>query len=265
MADLISNGFVFWYPTQSLDGAQAGVVNDPDRIWFRDLAIPPASNSEYFWHISASMPGGTDITASYVHDLGLTYFSGSINAFPVDGYSQHQTQALIAYEDAGGQTLQSALFSQQLWGEDLAEGPVIQPSFIGPSTLDPAWSYDFSVGGGIFIVTSSNVTNKGVRFPTWYWTAEDNPGTSGFQQIVYNDPQEQAQFIADKFVFNPTDKAALLTAQPEKQLAKVLAYVGAIFLTASEYPGGSGNYVLDIPAYMKEDGGAGLDIYKLGI
>jgi hypothetical protein len=35
-------------------------------------------------------------------------------------------------------------------------------------------------------------------------------------------------------------KAYILTAQPEKQLTKAVAYVGGIFLTASEYPPGSG-------------------------
>ena len=264
MADLISNGFVFWYPTQSLDGANAGVVNDPDRTWFRDVAAPPASTSEFFWHISASLPGGTDITASYVHDNGLTYFSGSENAVPSDNYTTHQASVLIAYEDAGGQVLQSALFGTQLWGEDFAQGPVILPSFVGPTTItDPQFSYDFSIGGAIFIVTSSIAGAKGMKHPEWYWTVGPAVGESG--PIVYNDPEDQAQFIADHFIFNAADKAALLQLQPEKQLAKVVAYVGAIFLTASEYPGGSGNYVLDIPAYMKQDGGAGLDIYKLGI
>jgi hypothetical protein len=264
MADLISNGFVFWYPTQSLDGGQAGVVNDPDRIWFRDIAIPPSSNSEYFWHISASMPDGFDITASYVHDNGLTYFSGSIDAVPSDDYTTHQSSSLIAYESAGGQELQSSLFSTQLWGEDFTQGPVILPSFVGPTTItDPQFSYDFSVGGAIFIVTSSIAGAKGMKHPEWYWTVGPAVGESG--PIIYNDPEDQAQFIADHFITNAADKAALLTAQPEKQLAKVVAYVGAIFLTASEYPLGSGYYVLDIPAYMKEDGGVGLDIYKLGI
>ena len=262
MADLISNGFVFWYPTQSLAGGQAGVVNDPDRIWFRDIAAPPASTSAFFWHISASLPGGTDITASYVHDLGLTYFSGSVNAVPSDDYTTHQSSSLIAYESAGGQELQSALNSNQLWGEDII-GPTILPSFVGPKTIDPQFSYDFSVGGAIFIVTSSYVSTKGVRSPDWYWTVGPAVGESG--PIVYNDPEDQAQFIADHFITNAADKAALLTAQPEIQLAKVVAYVGAIFLTASEYPLGSGNYVLDIPSYMKQDGGVGLDIYKLGI
>jgi hypothetical protein len=264
MADLISNGFVFWYPTQSLAGGQAGVVNDPDRIWFRDGAAPPASDSEYFWHISASMPGGTDITASYVHDNGLTYFSGSIDAVPSNDYTTHQSSSLIAYESAGGQVLQSALFSTQLWGEDFAQGPVILPSFVGPTTItDPQFDYDFSIGGAIFIVTSSIAGAKGMKHPEWYWTT--GPGIGESEPSVYNNPEDQAQFIADHFITNAADKAALLTAQPEVQLAKVVAYVGAIFLTASEYPLGSGNYVLDIPSYMKQDGGVGLDIYKLGI
>jgi hypothetical protein len=260
MANLISHGFVFWYPTQSLAGGNAGVVNDPNRTWFRDQAIPPASSVEYFWHISASLPGldTNDVPLALIHDLGLTYFTGSQP--PTADTDQQKTNAGINYAENGGLELQAALNSSQLYGEDLT-GPTIFPSFFGPT---PDFSYDFSLGGGILIVTGSfNVlgAGKGIRDLRWYWTAQDDT-PSEFQQIVYNTPEDQAQFIADKFVFNPTDKNNILTGQPEVQLTKAVAYVGGIFLTASEY--GIGNYVLDIPAYMKEGGGAGLDIYKLG-
>ena len=261
MANLISHGFVFWYPTQSLAGGNAGVVNDPNRLWFRDQAVPPASSVEYFWHISASLPGldPVDVPPSLINDLGLTYFTGSQP--PNEDIGEQQKNAGINYAENGGLELQAALNSSQLYGEDLV-GPTIFPSFFGPT--DSGFSYDFSLGGGILIVTGSfNVAGvaKGIRDLRWYWTAEDIPGEF---PTVYNLPEEQAQFIADKLVFDPIAKATILTAQPEKQLAKAVAYVGGIFLTASEYPLGSGYYVLDIPYYMKEGGGVGLDIYKLG-
>jgi hypothetical protein len=79
MANLISHGFVFWYPTMSLASGQAGVVNDPNRLWFRDIYTPPASSVEYFWHISASLPGldPVDVATGSINDYGLTYFTGS--------------------------------------------------------------------------------------------------------------------------------------------------------------------------------------------
>ena len=52
MANLISHGFVFWYPTMSLASGQAGVVNDPNRTWFKDIYTPPASSVEYFQLLS---------------------------------------------------------------------------------------------------------------------------------------------------------------------------------------------------------------------
>ena len=260
MADLISHGFVFWYPTMSLAGGQAGVVNDPNRTWFRDIYTPPASSTEYFWHISASLPGldPADVPIQFIHDYGLTYFTGS--EAPTDTFDTHQLRAIINYDENGGLGLQTALRSDQLWGSDNENGPIILPSFFGPT--ESGFSYDFAVGGGILIVTGSNQGSKGEKNPVWYWTA--GPGVAESGPIVYNDIEDQAQFIADHFVFDAADKAYILTAQPEKQLTKAVAYVGGIFLTASEYPPGSGFYVLDIPAYMKEGGGEGLDIYKLG-
>jgi hypothetical protein len=258
MADLISHGFVFWYPTQSLAGGQAGVVNDPNRIWFRDSYVPAASSVEYFWHISASLPGldPADVATGSIHDYGLTYFTGS--EAPTDLFDVHQERAQINYGENGGLELQTALRSSELWGEDLITGPIILPSFFGPVDLE--FSYNFAIGGGILIVTGSNQGTKGEKNPVWYWTT--GPGVAESGPIVYNDIEEQAQFIADHFVFDAGDKAYILTGQPEVQLTKAVAYVGGIFLTASEY--GVGDYVLDIPAYMKEGGGVGLDIYKLG-
>ena len=261
MANLISHGFVFWYPTMSLASGQAGVVNDPNRTWFKDIYTPPASSVEYFWHISASLPGldPADVATGSINDYGLTYFTGS--EAPTSDFVEHQERAIINYDENGGLELQTALRSSDLWGEELITGPIILPSFFGP-TGELGFSYDFAVGGGILIVTSSTQGSKGEKNPVWYWTT--GPGVSGGDPPVYNNPEDQAQFIADHFVFDAADKAYILTAQPEKQLTKAVAYVGGIFLTASEYPPGSGFYVLDIPAYMKEGGGVGLDIYKLG-
>lgn len=260
MAGLISHGFVFWYPTMSLDSGQAGVVNDPNRLWFKNVASPEASSTEYFWYLSASLPGldNNDIPTASIHDYGLTYFTGA--EAPTDNFDTHQERAQINYEENGGLVLQASLRSAQLWGSDNENGSILQPSFFGPTDLD--FSYDFSKGGGILIITSSNQGSKGEKTPVWYWTA--GPDTSGSSPTVYNNPEEQATWIAHHFI-DPTawNSLGIGVIQPEKALTRAIVYAGGIFLTASEFPGGSGDYVLDIPDYMKEGSGV-YPVYKLG-
>jgi hypothetical protein len=69
--------------------------------------------------------------------------------------------------------------------------------------LRSGFSYDFAVGGGILIVTGSNQGSKGEKNPVWYWTT--GPGVSGGDPPVYNNPEDQAQFIADHFVFDAAE------------------------------------------------------------
>jgi hypothetical protein len=248
MANYITTGYVFWYPTQSLDGGQAGVVNDPDRKWF--LTTIPSSVITEFWRVSGSV---AVTNGSPINDYGLTYATGSATAT-----KSFKTAQEINGQDAysaslGGQATQTVLYSTEL---NNRTGSTILPSFFFDTAING--NYDFSLGGGIIILTGSYVISpeSGLKDVRWYWTAEDDPSDSGaYTPVVYINPEDQADFLIRTF------GAANNGTGGEQKLAGAVASIGGIFLAPKDL--GGGEYVLDIPDNFKP--GGSFPIYKLVI
>jgi hypothetical protein len=244
MANYVTTGYVFWYPTQSLAGGQAGVVNDPDRAYF--IGATGGTPCTKFWRISGSN-GDIGVT---IMDQGLTWATGS--SAPT---SNLDTARAINGPDAysaslGGQPVQAVLYDPSFTGNLDKEGPTIFPSFF----IDTE-NYDFSVGGGIILLTGSYLGSpeKGIKEVRWYWTAEDDPSDSGaYTPIIYTDPDDQANFLIRTF------GATNNSAGGEEKLAGAVASIGGIFLAPKDLGGGS--FILDIPSNFKP--GGSFPIYK---
>jgi hypothetical protein len=245
MPNYITTGYVFWYPTQSLDGGSAGVVNDADRRWF--LTSTPNSLVTQFWRVSGSLAAtqGTPI-----NDYGLTFATGSELATTSFKTAQ-ETNGPSAYEGClGGQNTQAALFSTAL---NNRTGSTILPSFFFDTAIDG--NYDFSLGGGIIILTGSYVISpeSGLKDIRWYWTAEDNPSDSGsYSPTVYVNPNDQADFLIRTFGAADNGQGG------EQKLAGAVASIGGIFLAPKDL--GGGEFILDIPTNFKP--GGSYPIYK---
>ena len=238
MANYITTGYVFWYPTQSLVGGQAGVVNDPDRAYF--TGATGGTPCTKFWRVSGSNVGiGVTIA-----DQGLTWATGS-SAPTSDLGVARATNGQNAYSASlGGQPVQTVLYDPAFTGNGAGEGPTIFPSFF----IDTE-NYNFSVGGGIILLTGSFIGNpaKGIKEVRWYWTAEDDPGNSGaYTPIVYTTPEDQADFLIR--TFGATDNSQ----GGEGKLAGAVASIGGIFLAPKDL--GGGNQILDIPDNFKPGG-----------
>ena len=248
MANYITTGYVFWYPTQSLDSNTAGVVNDPDRKWF--ITATPSSLVTNFWRVSGSLAA---TNGTPINDYGLTYATGSET--PTTSFkTANEVNGPNAYEASlGGQSAQSALRSVAL---NNRTGSTILPSFFFDTAIDG--NYDFALGGGIIILTGSYVIGpeSGLKDVRWYWTAEDDPNNSGsYTPTVYTNPQDQADFLIRTF------GAAYNGQGGEQMLAGAVASIGGIFLVPKDL--GGGEFVLDIPDYLKPGGAH--PIYKLVI
>ena len=247
MANYVTTGYVFWYPTQSLAGGQAGVVNDPDRAYF--IGATGGTPCTKFWRISGSN-GDIGVT---IMDQGLTWATGS--SAPT---SNLDTARAINGQDAysaslGGQPVQTVLYDPSFNGNLAGEGPTILPSFF----IDTQ-NYDFNVGGGIILLTGSFIGSpeKGIKEVRWYWTAEDDPSDSGaYTPIIYTDPDDQANFLIRTF------GATNNSAGGEEKLAGAVASIGGIFLAPKDL--GGGDFILDIPSNFKP--GGAFPIYKFVI
>jgi hypothetical protein len=245
MPNYITTGYVFWYPTQSLDSNTAGVVNDPDRKWF--ITATPSSLVTNFWRVSGSLAAtqGTPI-----NDYGLTFATGSELATTVFKTAQ-ETNGPSAYEGClGGQAAQSALYSVAL---NNRTGSTILPSFFFDTAIDG--NYDFSLGGGIIILTGSYVIGpeSGLKDIRWYWTAEDNSSNSGsYSPNIYVNPEDQADFLIRTFGAADNGQGG------EQKLAGAVASIGGIFLAPRDL--GGGEFILDIPTNFKP--GGSYPIYK---
>jgi hypothetical protein len=247
MANYVTTGYVFWYPTQSLDGGQAGVVNDPDRTYF--IGATGGTPCTKFWRIS----GSNDDIGVTIIDQGLTWATGSSTST-----IELETARAINGQDAysaslGGQPVQTVLYDPSFNGNLDKEGPTILPSFF----IDGG-NYDFGVGGGIILLTGSFIGSpeKGIKEVRWYWTAEDDPSDSGaYTPIIYTDPGDQADFLIRNF--GATDNSA----GGEEKLAGAVASIGGIFLAPKDL--GGGTFILDIPTNFKP--GGSFPIYKFVI
>ena len=247
MANYVTTGYVFWYPTQSLAGGQAGVVNDPDRAYF--IGATGGTPCTKFWRISGSN-GDIGVT---IMDQGLTWATGS--SAPT---SNLDTARAINGQDAysaslGGQPVQTVLYDPAFNENGAGEGPTILPSFF----IDTQ-NYDFNVGGGIILLTGSFIGSpeKGMKEVRWYWTAEDDPSDSGdYTPIIYTDPDDQANFLIRNF------GATNNSAGGEEKLAGAVASIGGIFLAPKDL--GGGDFILDIPSNFKP--GGAFPIYKFVI
>jgi hypothetical protein len=248
MPNYITTGYVFWYPTQSLDGGSAGVVNDADRRWF--LTSTPSSVVTRFWRVSGSLAA---TNGTPINDLGLTFATGSVTATTSFKDSQEINGPDAYSASLGGQNTQAALFSTTL---NNRTGSTILPSFFFDTAING--NYDFSLGGGIILLTGSYITSPetGIKEVRWYWTAEDDPNNSGaYTPIVYTNPSDQADFLIRTFgaVNNGTGG--------EQKLAGAVASIGGIFLAPKDL--GGGEFVLDIPDNFKP--GGSFPIYKFVI
>jgi len=250
MADYVTTGYVFWYPTQSLAGGNAGVVNDPNRTYF--IGATAGTPCTKFWRISGSN-GAIGVT---IMDQGLTWATGS-SAPTIALDTARAINGPDAYSASlGGQPVQTVLYDPSFTGnESTGEGSTIFPSFF----IDgDGGNYDFSVGGGIILLTGSYLGSpeKGMKEVRWYWTAEDNPTISGsYTPIVYTDPEDQANFLIR--IFGATNNSA----GGEAQLAGAVASIGGIFLAPKDL--GGGEFILDIPSNFKP--GGSYPIYKFVI
>ena len=247
MSNYITTGYVFWYPTQSLAGGQAGVVNDPDRAYF--ITATGGTPCTKFWRVSGS---SGDIGVTIV-DQGLTWATGS-SAPTLELETARAINGQDAYSASlGGQPVQTVLYDGAFNGNGDGEGPTILPSFFFDTAIDG--NYDFALGGGIILLTGSFIGSpeKGMREVRWYWTAEDDPNDSGaYTPIVYTDPGDQADFLIR--TFGATDN----TAASEEKLAGAVASIGGIFLAPRDL--GGGEFILDIPTNFKP--GGSYPIYK---
>ena len=248
MPNYITTGYVFWYPTQSLDGGSAGVVNDPERRWF--LTSTPTSIVTKFWRVSGSLAA---TNGTPINDYGLTYATGS-EAATTTFKTAEEVNGPNAYESSlGGQNTQTALYSATL---NNRTGSTILPSFFFDRAIDG--NYDFALGGGIIILTGSYVISpeSGLKDVRWYWTAEDDPSNSGaYTPIIYTNPEDQADFLIRTF------GAANNGTGGEQKLAGAVASIGGIFLAPRDL--GGGEFILDIPTNFKP--GGSYPIYKLVI
>ena len=248
MPNYITTGYVFWYPTQSLAGGQAGVVNDPDRRWF--LTTIPSSVITEFWRVSGSV---AVTNGSPINDYGLTYATGSATATTTFKTAQEINGQDAYSASLGGQATQTVLYSTEL---NNRTGSTILPSFFFDTVIEG--NYDFSLGGGIIILTGSYVISpeSGLKDVRWYWTAEDDSNDSGtYTPVVYTNPEDQADFLIRTF------GAANNGTGGEQKLAGAVASIGGIFLAPKDL--GGGEFVLDIPDNFKP--GGSFPIYKFVI
>ena len=245
MPNYITTGYVFWYPTQSLDSGQAGVVNDPDRRWF--LTSTPTSIVTNFWRVSGST---TSTNGTPINDLGLTFATGSEPATKVIKTAQEVNGPNAYSASLGGQNTQAALFSTAL---NNRTGSTILPSFLF-DTVDGG-NYDFSLEGGIILLTGSFITGPetGIKEVRWYWTAEDDSNSGVYTPNVYINPEDQADFLIRTFGASNNGTSG------EQKLAGAVASIGGIFLVPKDL--GGGEFILDIPTNFKP--GGSYPIYKL--
>jgi len=247
MANYVTTGYVFWYPTQSLVSGQAGVVNDPDRTYF-DGATGGTPCTK-FWRVS----GSNSAIGVTIVDQGLTWATGS-SAPTLELDTARAINGQDAYSASlGGQPVQTVLYDPTFNGNEDGTGPTIFPSFF----IDTE-NYNFSVGGGIIVLTGSFLGSpeKGIKGIRWYWTAEDNPNDSGsYTPIVYTTSGDQADFLIRTFGATNNNQS------DEYKLAGAVASIGGIFLVPKDL--GGGEFILDIPDDFKP--GGTYPIYKFVI